>query len=195
MFNKKISAFGSSVHTARAIVVLLFSMIISACSTTHQSSQVIIEDRTGSQTTSPAVTTSPGYPVPSSQEEQTPETSRGSSPSESSQSSPTEKPSSTGPDKPQAAEQSTVNIEPKGAVLALLEQAEDQQRQGQNQQALTSLERAQRIAPRQPLVYLQLAQLHQDMGQTQKAQQFARKGLSLAGNDTRLIQAFKRLLP
>lgn len=82
---------------------------------------------------------------------------------------------------------------PSGALLALLEQADTQQQQGNATQALSLLERAQRIAPREPLVYLQLARLRLEMGDRQRGEQLARKGLSLTA-DPQMRAAFQTLL-
>lgn len=175
-------------NSSRALAIILFSALLSACST-HQSSQVIIEDRTGTGVGSPSVSSSPAYKTEAGSND------KQSVPVETTpQSSPTEPVYSPDVKKPVYQQQGSPVIEPKGAVLALLEQAETHHQQGRNQQALTALERAQRIDPRQPLVYLQLAQLHMDMGQAEKAKQFARKGLSLSGDDARLSQTFNSLL-
>ncbi|MDO6563898.1 tetratricopeptide repeat protein [Amphritea sp. 1_MG-2023] len=66
------------------------------------------------------------------------------------------------------------------AVLALLDGAKQQQAQGQYRTAQSSLERAQRIAPRDPQVYFQLADLRRQQGQYLQAEQLALKGLTLA---------------
>ncbi len=84
--------------------------------------------------------------------------------------------------------------EPSGALLALLEQAEQQHQSGRNQQALSSLERAQRISPREPLVYLQLARLRLDMKDYPRAEQLARKGLNLSSGNPQMQKAFNALL-
>jgi tetratricopeptide (TPR) repeat protein len=66
------------------------------------------------------------------------------------------------------------------AVIALLDGARQQQKQGEYRSAQSSLERAQRIAPRDPQVYLQLADLRRQQGQYLQAEQLALKGLTLA---------------
>ena len=66
--------------------------------------------------------------------------------------------------------------------------------QGNQQAALAQLERAQRIAPRDPMVYLQLARLRLHMGDRPRAEQLSQRGLSLAGGDPDLEAAFKALL-
>lgn len=73
------------------------------------------------------------------------------------------------------------------AVVALLDNARQQQNQGQYSSAQSSLERAQRIAPRDPKVYLQLADLRRIQGQYLQAEQLARKGLAVA-SDNRSMQ-------
>ncbi|RTE64641.1 tetratricopeptide repeat protein [Amphritea opalescens] len=66
------------------------------------------------------------------------------------------------------------------AVVALLDGAREQQKQGEYRTAQSSLERAQRIAPRDPQVYFQLADLRRQQGQYLQAEQLALKGLTLA---------------
>lgn len=69
------------------------------------------------------------------------------------------------------------------AVIALLDNAREQQQQGAYGSAQSSLERAQRIAPRDPNVYLQLADLRRTQGQYLQAEQLARKGLAVASGN------------
>ncbi|MEH6471622.1 MAG: tetratricopeptide repeat protein [Halopseudomonas sp.] len=83
---------------------------------------------------------------------------------------------------------------PSPALLALMEQADGLESKGDQQGALAQLERAQRIAPRDPLVYLQLARLRLHMNDRARAEQLARRGLSLSGGDADLDAAFKALL-
>lgn len=83
---------------------------------------------------------------------------------------------------------------PSPALLALIEQAGQYESQGNPQAALAQLERAQRIAPRDPMVYLQLARLRLHMNDRSRTEQLARRGLSLAGGDPDLESAFKVLL-
>lgn len=65
-------------------------------------------------------------------------------------------------------------------VLALLSTAQHQQRQGDLNGASSSLERAQRIAPREPQVLYRLAELRLMQGNAQQAEQLAQRGLSLS---------------
>jgi hypothetical protein len=67
------------------------------------------------------------------------------------------------------------------AVVALLDSARQQQGAGSLAAAQTSLERAQRIAPRDPQVYYQLADIQRQMQKYAEAEQVARRGIALAG--------------
>jgi tetratricopeptide (TPR) repeat protein len=67
-----------------------------------------------------------------------------------------------------------------GPVLALLTTAQQQQGSGDLNGAASSLERAQRIAPREPQVLYRLAEVRLAQGDAAQAEQFARRGLSYA---------------
>ena len=67
-----------------------------------------------------------------------------------------------------------------GPVLALLTTAQQQQANGDLNGASSSLERAQRIAPREPQVLYRLAEVHLAQGDAAQAEQLARRGLSYA---------------
>ena len=67
-----------------------------------------------------------------------------------------------------------------GPVLALLTAAQQQQAGGDLNGASSSLERAQRIAPREPQVLYRLAEVRLAQGDAVQAEQFARRGLSYA---------------
>jgi tetratricopeptide (TPR) repeat protein len=76
------------------------------------------------------------------------------------------------------------------AVIALLQGALEQQKQGEYSAAQSSLERAQRIAPRDPHVYMRLADLRRQQGQYLQAEQFALKGLTLARGQSAMERKF-----
>lgn len=78
----------------------------------------------------------------------------------------------------QPAPATSAGISP--AVLDLLEQADQQASDGNNQGALATLERALRIAPREPEVYYQMGRLRLDMGEPKQAEQLALKAVDLA---------------
>lgn len=65
-----------------------------------------------------------------------------------------------------------------GPVLSLLTTAQQQQGSGDLNGAASSLERAQRIAPREPQVLYRLAEVRLAQGDAAQAEQFARRGLT-----------------
>ncbi|RMU35999.1 hypothetical protein ALP30_00463 [Pseudomonas syringae pv. primulae] len=67
-----------------------------------------------------------------------------------------------------------------GPVLALLTTAQQQQSSGDLNGASSSLERAQRVAPREPQVLYRLAQVRLAQGDAAQAEQLARRGLTYA---------------
>ena len=67
-----------------------------------------------------------------------------------------------------------------GPVLALLTTAQQQQGGGDLNGASSSLERAQRIAPREPQVLYRLAEVRLAQGDAAHAEQLARRGLTYA---------------
>lgn len=67
-----------------------------------------------------------------------------------------------------------------GPVLALLTTAQQQQGGGDYNGASSSLERAQRIAPREPQVLFRLAQVRLAQGDAAQAEQLARRALTYA---------------
>nr|WP_305729183.1 tetratricopeptide repeat protein [Pseudomonas gingeri] len=67
-----------------------------------------------------------------------------------------------------------------GPVLALLTTAQQQQSSGDLNGASSSLERAQRVAPREPQVLYRLAQVRMAQGDAPQAEQLARRGLGFA---------------
>jgi hypothetical protein len=75
-----------------------------------------------------------------------------------------------------------------GPVLALLTTAQQQQGGGDLNGAASSLERAQRIAPREPQVLYRLAQVRLAQGDAVQAEQLSRRGLSYA-SDRPALQA------
>lgn len=80
------------------------------------------------------------------------------------------------------------------AVLALLSDAEQYQQQGNLPAAQSRLQRAQRIAPRDPKVYYQLAQTHYELEDYRLAEQVALKGISYAQGDNAQQKRFWLLL-
>lgn len=68
-----------------------------------------------------------------------------------------------------------------GPVLALLTTAQQQQGGGDLNGASSSLERAQRIAPREPQVLYRLAQVRLSQGDAAQAEQLSQRALTYAG--------------
>jgi len=79
-------------------------------------------------------------------------------------------------------------------TAALLEQGRLQSADGEYDQAIASLERALRIEPGNPWLWLELAQIHRSAGNERQADAHARKALSLAGMDGTAEQAARRFL-
>ncbi|MBX9754508.1 MAG: hypothetical protein K2X80_07110 [Pseudomonadaceae bacterium] len=81
-----------------------------------------------------------------------------------------------------------------GPVLALLTTAQQQQSSGDLNGASSSLERAQRIAPREPQVLYRLAEVHLAQGDAAQAEQLARRGLSYANGRASLQASLWELI-
>lgn len=73
-----------------------------------------------------------------------------------------------------------------GPVLALLTTAKQQQNGGDYNGAASSLERAQRIAPREPQVLYRLAEVRLAQGDASQAEQLAQRGLSYSNGQAAL---------
>lgn len=80
------------------------------------------------------------------------------------------------------------------AGQALLEQGRAQRRAGDLPQASASLERALRIEPDQPALWLELGQLRFEEGNFAQAEQMGRKALSLAPEEGLVRQKASRLI-
>lgn len=65
-------------------------------------------------------------------------------------------------------------------VLELLDTADQQASGGKNDEAMATLERALRLAPREPEIYYQMGRLRLEMGQAGEAEQLALKAVDLA---------------
>ena len=80
------------------------------------------------------------------------------------------------------------------AVVALLNSAQQQKRDGDLRSAQTSLQRAQRIAPRDPEVYYALANTHRDLQDYALAEQVALKGVSIVQGQPTQLKRFWTLI-
>lgn len=149
---------------------LMLSML-AACSTTpYQPSQPPVDDRS-SEPTLPQPPETPAYPPV---EDVTPEQPRSAQPAPSPQ------------------EQTPIKQSP--AVVALLDKAEQARVSGDLRSAQNNLQRAQRIAPRDPKVYYSLAQTHMSLEDYDLAEQVALKGVSLSSGNNVLLKRFWQLL-
>jgi tetratricopeptide (TPR) repeat protein len=81
-----------------------------------------------------------------------------------------------------------------GASGALLEQSRAQRAAGSMPAARASLERALRLDPNNPALWLELGELELQTGNLGQAATLARKAMTLAGRDTRLTARAERLL-
>lgn len=79
-------------------------------------------------------------------------------------------------------------------VEQLLADAEQLKAQGKPTQAVIQLQRAQRIAPRDPKVYANLAALQLSLGEASRAEQLALKGLTLVPNKNNYQYYFWKLI-
>ncbi|MBP0049743.1 tetratricopeptide repeat protein [Marinobacterium sp. AK62] len=94
---------------------------------------------------------------------------------------------------PQAA--APVPAQPQSpAVVALLETARQDSSSGDLRTAQSRLERALRIAPRDPEVYIQLADVQRRQGQFLQAEQVALKGVSVAAGQAPVLKRLWRLI-
>jgi len=84
--------------------------------------------------------------------------------------------------------------QPAGATAVLLQQGRSQLAAGLYPEAAASLERAVRIEPANPWLWLELARVHLAAGDTRQAEGHARKALTLAGTDDEARRAAQRFL-
>jgi hypothetical protein len=84
--------------------------------------------------------------------------------------------------------QRQLTAEPTSAVLALVEEANRQQGEGFLQQAAATLERAVRIAPRNPQIWNRLARVRLQQGRVAMAGDLAAKSNALARGNPRLVR-------
>lgn len=84
--------------------------------------------------------------------------------------------------------------EPLPAANHFIQQARTASDQGNYAQALSLLERARRISPGAGEVYLEIAEVHMNMGDSDQARQFCYKAQSLAGDDAEFKERIRRVL-
>jgi tetratricopeptide (TPR) repeat protein len=160
---------------------ILFGLLfVSACTNTQTTRPPIVEDRTTDvavQTAQPA--THPRSSEPSIVVEKHLEKSE----------SVTTTPIAT----PVIPQRSTPKAQ-NPAVIALIDTAKQQQQRGEFNSAQTSLQRAQRIAPRDPQIYYELAMIHKELQDYALAEQVALKGVSLVQGQPEQLLRFWQLI-
>ncbi|MFT7235298.1 MAG: tetratricopeptide (TPR) repeat protein [Methylophagaceae bacterium] len=80
------------------------------------------------------------------------------------------------------------------AIVALLYSADTAQQQGDFKSAQSTLQRAQRIAPRDPEVYYKLAVTHRNLEDYRLAEQVALKGVSIVQGQPSQLRRFWLLI-
>lgn len=80
------------------------------------------------------------------------------------------------------------------AVTILTKQANNQLMAGKTDRAAATLERALRIAPDDPMLWLRLAEVNEQQGNKAQAASMAKKALGLAPNDASIKQRGSRLI-
>jgi len=96
-------------------------------------------------------------------------------------------PTPSGPARPKA--QKTPAHTLSSATKALVSQARSQTAAGEFATAAATIERALRIEPANPLLWIELGKVREAEGNHVQAEAMARKGLAMAGNDTRAQSA------
>jgi Flp pilus assembly protein TadD len=81
-----------------------------------------------------------------------------------------------------------------GASTALLEQARSEREAGSLVAAAAAVERALRIAPNDPDLWIELGEIKLAAGDREQAEMMARKALTLAGSDRAVAERANRLL-
>jgi len=88
----------------------------------------------------------------------------------------------------------TMPVSENPAVLTLVEQARAEVAENKLQSAVASIERAQRLEPRNPWLWQELARLHLAQGNHAQAESLAARSNTWAGNDRTLRAANWRLI-
>ena len=99
------------------------------------------------------------------------------------------------PDRPPEAPEAKIPPrEENAASVALLEQGRDARASGSYAEAAASIERALRIDPNNPLLWIELAEVKAAEGDDEQAEMMARKALTLAGPDRSIVARAERLV-
>lgn len=107
----------------------------------------------------------------------------------------TETPAATAQAVPVPATPAEIPTKPQSpAVIALLNDAAQKQQLGDLPSAQVSLQRAQRIAPRDPQVYYELSKIHLQLKDYGLAEQVALKGVSIVQGNNQQLHRFWSLI-
>jgi tetratricopeptide (TPR) repeat protein len=96
------------------------------------------------------------------------------------------------PSEPREAERPA--REENAASVVLLERSRDERAAGSYAAAAASIERALRIDPNNPLLWIELAEVKAAEGDDDQAEMMARKALTLAGPDRSIVARADRLV-
>jgi Tfp pilus assembly protein PilF len=83
---------------------------------------------------------------------------------------------------------------PNAASVALLERSREERAAGRYDAAAATVERALRIDPDDPALWLELAEINLAQGDGEQANSMARKALTLAGDDRAIAARAERLV-
>jgi len=81
-----------------------------------------------------------------------------------------------------------------GATSALLAQSRSERQAGDLGDAAATIERALAIAPEDALLWVELAEIHRDQGDRDRAEEMARKALTLASANSAVADRARRLI-
>ncbi|MBE0438776.1 MAG: hypothetical protein IBX57_03255 [Gammaproteobacteria bacterium] len=164
----------------RQLGLVVVTILFSACSTISTVNQPTVEDKS-----TPAPTTNTAKSDPSRV------TSSPASTNNTTYGDPEQTPSM--PVVP-VAPKANAPIKQNPAVVALIDTAQQQQQKGDLYSAQSSLQRAQRIAPRDPQIYYELAGIHRNLHDYDLAEQVALKGVSIVQGQPQQLRRFWSLI-
>lgn len=166
-------------HHYRLIFCTLLLAVMSGCSVApYQPTQPPVEERSER-----------GQPAPDPQPEAVP-----AEPSDPAVVTPLPEDGARAEPAPSPAPAPQPQVQQSPAVIALLSDAEQSRATGDYRGAQGSLQRAQRIAPRDPEVYYSLALTHMELEDFALAEQVALKGVSVAQGNRQQLKRLWELL-
>ena len=175
-------------------LVVSGGLLLTGCATSNPFSNIPVEDRSGqagestqSDSSGVVVTPSdPGISVRPIQSEPVIRAQRDVLPPADEVWQPTQQ-SVSEPAEQQPSSQNT-------AVIALLDSAKQDSAGGDLRAAQARLERAQRISPREPEIYYQLADVKRQLGQFMDAEQVALKGVDVTSGQSGMLRRLWALI-